>query len=81
MKEIVEIERFLGLSLIIFGTFLILAGIIVYLLPQLEKAKITEIVENPLIILPIKRDGFLIGFSPLIFLILLIAYLIFYLRS
>jgi len=71
------IERFLGLWLIILGILLILAGVIIYLLPQLKEIKLAD---NPLIILPIKKNGFLIGFSPLIFLILLAIYLIFYLR-
>ncbi len=33
------IERFLELSLIIFGVFLILAGILIYSIPKLEEAK------------------------------------------
>jgi hypothetical protein len=68
-------ERFLGLSLIFLGVLLILVGLTIYLIP-----KITELKDNPLIILPLKKNGFFIGFSPLLFLILLIVYVLFHMR-
>ena len=70
------IKRFLGLTLIILGTILILADITIHFLPQIK----VEWKNNPLIIFSIKKNGFLIGFYPLIFLALLILYLVLYLR-
>jgi len=72
-----EAEKFLGLTLIIFGIFLIITGTLIYFLPHIKEFKLTE---NPLIIFPFKKNGFLVGFSPLIFLILLILYTILYLK-
>ena len=72
-----EAEKFLGFTLIIFGMLLITAGTLIYLLPYMKEFKL---IENPLIIFPLKKNGFLIGFSPLILLILLILYLVLYLR-
>ena len=40
-----EAERLLGLTLIIFGIFLIIAGTLIYFLPHIKEFKLTE---NPL---------------------------------
>jgi len=68
-------EKFLGVSLIFLGILLILVGLVIYFIP-----KIAELKDNPLIILPLKKNGFFIGFSPLLFLILLIIYVLFHMR-
>lgn len=75
ITNIQEVEKVLGLTLIIFGV--IETGILIYLLPSLKETKLTE---NPLIILPLKKNGFWIGFSPILFLILLILYLLLWYR-
>uniref|UniRef100_A0A7C4S590 Uncharacterized protein n=1 Tax=Geoglobus ahangari TaxID=113653 RepID=A0A7C4S590_9EURY len=70
-------ERLIGLSLIVAGLLLILAGAIIYSLP------LKEWKENPLIFVPLRKNGLLIGISPILFLILLAFYLLllFYLKS
>ncbi|RLI82742.1 MAG: hypothetical protein DRP01_09645 [Archaeoglobales archaeon] len=60
-------EKLIGLSLIILGVLLMVIGILFYI-------PLNRWTENPLILLPIKKDGFFIGFSPIIFLILLLIY-------
>ena len=74
-----EVERFMASNLIILGAFLMLAGVLLYLLPHVREFKLAE---NPLIIFPlIKGDNFLVGFSPLMFLVLLILYLLCYIAG
>ncbi|WP_148212111.1 hypothetical protein [Ferroglobus placidus] len=55
MKELIEFEKFLGLSLIIFRIFLIIAGVLIYLLPQIL-GKGSKLAENPLIIFPTNKE-------------------------
>jgi len=77
ITDIQEVEKVLGLTLIIFGVILIVAGILIYPLPSLKETKLTG---NPLVILPLKKNGFWIEFSPILFLILLILYLLLWYR-
>jgi len=64
ITNIQEVENVLGLILVILGVILIVAGILIYFLLSLKETKLTE---NPLIILPLKKNGFWIGFSPILF--------------
>ena len=74
-----EVEKLMALSLIIFGVFLVIAGVLFYLLLHIKEVKLTE---SPLIIFPLfKGDEFLIGFSPLMFLVLLILCLLCYIAG
>jgi len=68
-------ERFVGLSLIVLGLLMIAVGILIYSIP------VKEWRENPLIVFPLKKNGILIGFSPILFLILLVIYLLLFLYS
>ncbi len=70
-------EKLIGLSLIVVGLLMILVGTLIYSFP------LKEWEENPLIFLPLKKNGILIGFSPILFLILFVFYLLllFYLKS
>jgi len=74
-----DIERLLGLTLVTLGIVLMIVGIFIYFLPQMFVREL-KLTENPLIILPLKKNGFWIGFSPILFLILLVLYLLLWYR-
>jgi uncharacterized membrane protein HdeD (DUF308 family) len=57
------------------GVVLILIGITVFFFPEIAKLLESQ-KENPLFLLTIKKNGFWIGTSPILILILLVVYLI-----
>ena len=71
----------LGLALMTIGLLLIIIGLLLYLGKYIEIELKMKSIENPLIFIPIKKNGFTIGFSPLLFIILLILYLLFLVRK
>ncbi len=58
----------------IIGILLIIIGVLIFFAPEIMKI-LESHKENPLIILKIKKDGFMIGTSPILILILIIVYL------
>ena len=71
----------LGLALITIGLLFIMIGILLYLAKYVDIEVKMKLIENPLIFIPIKKNGFTIGFSPLIFIILVILYLLFLIKK
>jgi len=71
----------LGLALITIGLLFIMIGILLYLAKYMDIEVKMKLIENPLIFIPIKKNGFTIGFSPLIFIILVILYLLFLIKK
>jgi len=71
----------LGLALVTIGLLLIIIGLLLYLGKYMEIEWKIKLIENPLIFIPIKKNGFTIGFSPLLFIILLILYLLFFVKK
>jgi hypothetical protein len=57
------------------GVILISIGILMFFIPELIKV-IESQRENPLFLLTIKKNGFWIGTSPILILILLVIYLV-----
>jgi len=66
----------LGLALMAIGLLLIITGLLLYLVKYVDIEVKMKLTENPLIFIPIKKNGFTIGFSPLLFIILLLLYLL-----
>lgn len=65
--------RYLGILLIILGLLLILSPYIVELMFKIGKCKV-----HPLIYYPIYRgDGFTLGISPILLIILILLYILF----
>ena len=71
----------LGLALITIGLLFIMIGILLYLAKYMDIEVKMKLIENPLIFIPIKKNGFTIGFSPLIFIILVILCLLFLIKK
>ncbi|HIP25811.1 MAG TPA: hypothetical protein EYG81_05070 [Archaeoglobus profundus] len=72
----------LGLALMTIGFLFIAIGFLLYLGKYIEVIELKmKLIENPLMFIPIKKNGFTIGFSPLLFIILLILYLLFLVRK
>ncbi|HIP63609.1 MAG TPA: hypothetical protein EYH04_05880 [Archaeoglobus profundus] len=71
----------LGLALITIGLLFIMIGILLYLAKYVDIEVKMKLIENPLIFIPIKKNGFTIGFSPLIFIILVTLYLLFLIKK
>jgi len=66
----------LGLALMAIGLLFIITGLLLYLAKYVDMEVKMKVIENPLIFIPIKKNGFTIGFSPLLFIILLLLYLL-----
>ena len=58
------------------GLLFIITGLLLYLAKYVDIEVKMKVIENPLIFIPIKKNGFTIGFSPLLFIILLLLYLL-----
>ncbi|MCS7121185.1 MAG: hypothetical protein NZ895_01075 [Archaeoglobaceae archaeon] len=69
--------KFVSLTIVLLGSLLVLTGVMMYLF-SLPSMKDLKFLENPLVFIPIKKDGFVVGFSPLLLIIFFLLWLFFF---